>query len=248
MRKRKLLYQTFFFCTSFSFFGRNRRQFLDHIYESSYWFFFYDISVYSKVWDEHVDHLRMVFEILDAQCFLVKPSKSVFRAREVEYLGHIISCEDVRVDNRKIEAMQARPKPHSIIELRGFLGLTGYYLKIVHNYGPIAAPLTNLLKKGNFLWTPRDDEAFETLKQAMETSLVLALPDFSTIFVVETEASDFGIGVVLGQNEHPIAFLSKALGPSRRAWSIYAKEMLAILTLSKHGSHIYAIKTCSRIC
>lgn len=190
--------------------------------------FFDDILVYSRKWEEHMFHLRIVFQILSERKFFVKLSKCVFGAREVYYLGHIISHERVRVDNRKIEAMQSWPKPKTITELRGFLGLTGYYRKFVQNYGLIAEPLTNLLKKGNFLWNPKAEQAFEELKRAMITTPVLALPNFSEIFVIETDASDYGIGAVLGQKGRPIAFLSKALGPSKKNWSVFSKEMLAI--------------------
>jgi hypothetical protein len=191
--------------------------------------FFDNILIYSKCWNEYIDHLRKIFEILSIQKFFVKPSKCIFGALEVDYLGHIISQEGVRVDNRKIEAMQSWPPPKTVTKLRGFLGLTGYYRKFVRNYGVIATPLTDLLKKGNFGWNPKANAAFETLKTAMVTTPVLALPDFSNKFIVETDASDYGIGAILSQNGRPIAYLSKALGPSKRAWSIYSKEMLAIM-------------------
>jgi hypothetical protein len=163
----------------------------------------------------------------------VKPSKCTFGAREVDYLEHIISQEGVPVDHRKIEAMQSWPPPKTITELRGFLGLTGYYRKFVRDYGPIAPPLTELLKKGNFGWTFAAAAAFNKLKNAMVTTPVLALPDFATLFIVETDASDFGIGAILSQQGQPIEFFSKALGPSKRAWAIYAKEMLVVMEAIK---------------
>jgi hypothetical protein len=195
--------------------------------------FFDDILVYSKHWDEHIQHLRQVFDVLSVQKFYVKPSKCLFGAREVDYLGHIVSQDGVRVDNRKIDAMQSWPSPKMITELRGFLGLTGYYRKFVRNYGLIAAPLMNLLKKGNFGWTPAAAAAFDQLKNAMVTTPVLALPDFTALFIVETDASEFGIGAILSQQGRPIAFLSKALGPAKRAWAIYSKEMLAVMEAIK---------------
>jgi hypothetical protein len=163
----------------------------------------------------------------------VKPSKCTFGAREVDYLEHIISQEGVPVDHRKIEAMQSWPPPKTITELLGFLGLTGYYRKFVRDYGPIAAPLTELLKKGNFGWTSAAVAAFNKLKNAMVTTPVLALPDFATLFIVETDASDFGIGAILSQQGQPIEFFSKALGPSKRAWAIYVKEMLVVMEAIK---------------
>lgn len=78
------------------------------------------------------------------------------------------------------------------------------------------------------MWNSKAVQAFEELKRAMITTPVLALPNFFEIFVVETDVSDYRIGEVLGQKGRPIAFLSKALGPSKKNWSVYSKEMLAI--------------------
>jgi hypothetical protein len=121
------------------------------------------------------------------------------------------------------------PVPTTVTELRGFLGLTGYYRKFVRNYAIIARPLTLLLKKKSFIWTESATTAFQALKQAMSSTPVLCLPDFSKQFVVETDACDTGIGVVLMQDQHPIAYLSKPLGAAHLALSIYDKEFLALL-------------------
>lgn len=106
--------------------------------------FFDDILVYSKTWDGHLMHLRTTMGILAAHEFFIKPSKCAFGQKEVEYLGHIITCEGVRVDPKKIEAMVRWPIPKNVTALRGFLGLTGYYRKFARDYGAIAKPLTQL--------------------------------------------------------------------------------------------------------
>lgn len=191
--------------------------------------FFDDILIYSPTWESHLAHVRVALDLLKKHSLFVKASKCDFGKKELEYLGHIVTSEGVKVDGRKIEAMLSWPRPTNITELRGFLGLTGYYRKFVRNYGIIARPLTNLLKKGNFKWDEDADTAFTTLKQAMTTTPCLAMPNFNEPFTIETDASGNGIGAVLTQQGQPIAFMSRALGVTKRAWSIYAKEMLAIV-------------------
>lgn len=191
--------------------------------------FFDDILVYSSSWQDHVHHVRQVFNILRDHQLFVKFKKCEFGKSEIEYLGHIITALGVKVDQSKIQAMLDWPRPATITELRGFLGLTGYYRKFVQNYGLIARNLTNLLKKGRFLWDSNAEEAFHKLKTAMTTTPTLALPNFTLPFLIQTDASGDGIGAVLTQNQQPIAYMSRALGPSKRAWSTYAREMLAIV-------------------
>jgi hypothetical protein len=99
----------------------------------------------------------------------------------------------------------------------------------VKHFGVISRPLTELLKKDFvFVWTSEQDIAFQTLKTALVQALVLALPNFSKPFLIETDASDYGVGAVLMQDHHPIAFVSKSLGPKLRGLSTY-EEYIAIL-------------------
>jgi hypothetical protein len=136
--------------------------------------------------------------------------------------------------------MQDWPHPTTVTELRGFLGLTGYYRKFVRNYGIIVKPLTTLLKKKGFHWDDKATEAFQALKQAMSTTPVLQLPDFQKQFTVETDACDTGIGAVLMQDQHPLAFLSKPLNSQHQQLPIYEKNFLPSLWLWKDGDHTYS--------
>jgi hypothetical protein len=191
--------------------------------------FFDDILIYSKSWEDHIQHVDKVLKLLEEKQLYAKPSKCFFGVQEVEYLGHIVSHEGVKVDPNKIKAIKEWKIPTTIKHLRGFLGLTGYYRKFVKNYGRIAAPLTTLLKKDAFSWTPEATKAFEKLKDAMCRAPVLATPDFTKTFIIECDASGNGIGAVLMQDGRPIAFESRPIKGKNLLKPIYEKEMLAIL-------------------
>lgn len=110
------------------------------------------------------------------------------------------------------------------------MGLAGYYHKFVRNFGIIAKPLTELLKKNSvFSWTADHEQSFQALKHALSTSPVLALPNFAKPFSIETDASASGTGLVLAQDGHPLAYLSQALGPKSCGLSTYEKEYMAVL-------------------
>ena len=208
-----------------------------------------DILIYSRTLEEHTVLLKQVLEILQQHQFFIKKSKCSFAKNSVEYLGHVISESGVATDKSKILAVSSWPTPKSVKQLRGFLGLTGYYRKFIKHYGLISRPLTDLLKKNvQFQWTALAQDAFQTLKQKLISAPVLAVPDFTQPFVIETDASDMGVGAVLMQNQHPVAYLSKALGPRNQALSVYEKECLAILlAIEKWRTYIqhkpFVIKT-----
>jgi hypothetical protein len=188
-----------------------------------------DILIYSPTMAAHKEHLRQVLAKLREHQLFMKLSKCSFAKQELDYLGLIISDQGVATDPTKIAAMLNWPIPTNVTELRGFLGLTGYYGRFVKGYGYIAKPLTQLLKKKQFQWSSEAHDAFISLKQAMSTTPVLGLPDFTLPFIVETDASDCGVGAVLMQKNQPLAFLSKVLGPVHQKLSIYEKEFLALI-------------------
>jgi hypothetical protein len=191
--------------------------------------FFDDIFIYNKTWTYHLAHVDRVLHILSQHQLFLKQYKCAFLASEVEYLGHLVGKDGVRVDPKNIEAMQDWPHPKTLKRLRGFLGLIGYYRKFVKNYGKIATPLTALLKKNSFTWTPTSAQDFQTLKMAMCTTPVLALPNFTKTFVLECDAFGKGIGIVLMQEGRSLAFTNKQLSERNLGKSIYEKEMLVIL-------------------
>ena len=112
-------------------------------------------------------------------------------------MEHIIGVDGVRVHKEKIRAIRDWPEPRNVTELRGFIGICTYYRKFVKGFSQLAAPLTNLTKKGAFSWTDSAQQAFDRLKEVMSSYPVLALPDFTQPFVLECDASGEGIDAVL---------------------------------------------------
>lgn len=189
--------------------------------------FFYDILVYSHSYKEHLIHLSTILELLATNHFVAKFSKCEFGVACVYYLGHLISAQGVAADPDKVRAIVDWPQPCSLSALRGFLGLTGFYRRFVRHYATLTAPLTDMLKTNTFNWTTAALTTFTELKTKMSSMPVLALPNFSSTFVVETDASTIAIGAVLSQFGHPLAFFSKKMGPKLQASSAYVQEMFA---------------------
>nr|KAJ0228165.1 hypothetical protein LSAT_V11C100046520 [Lactuca sativa] len=199
--------------------------------------FFDDILIYSRDESQHLSHLKIVLETLKQHELYANSAKCEWGKNQIAYLGHVISKQGVAVDPEKVKAIEQWPIPKSLRELRGFLGLTGYYRKFISGYASIAAPLTDQLRKDCFGWSPIAIQAFNTLKAALMKAPILAMPDFTKLFIIETDASGKGIGAVLLQNKHPVAFYSQVLGVKNRLKSIYEKELMAIVLAVKRWRH-----------
>eukprot|EP00253_Pinus_taeda_P004559 PITA_04559 len=205
--------------------------------------FFDDILIYSRTWEEHLQHIETVLHISQEQQFYAKLSKCEFGLTEMLYLGHIIGVDGVRVHEEKIRAIREWLEPRNVTELRGFIGICTYYQKFIKSFSQLATPLTNLTRKGAFSWSDTAQRAFDRLKEVMSSCPVLALSDFSQPFVLKCDASGEGIGTVLMQGGHPIAFKSRKLLPHGRLYSIYDKEMLAIMhALAKFRQYLVVNK------
>jgi len=199
--------------------------------------FFDGVLVYSKTMADHLGHLESAFKLLLSGKFSLKCTKCTFAQSQLEYLGHVVFSNGVEPVPEKLHAIQEWPLPQSVKALRSFLGLVGFYRRFIKGYAKIAAPLSQLLCKGQFQWSEAATKAFTTLKKAVSTAPVLALPNFDIPFVVETDASGTGVGAVLSQNEHPIAFFSKEFCPKLRGSSTYIRELAAITMAVKTWRH-----------
>ena len=171
----------------------------------------------------------MVFKTFLQNQLYAKESKCSFGKAQIEYLGHLISEQGVETNPDKIECMKQWPIPNSLKFLRGFLGLTSYYRRFSKYYWQISQPLTDLLKKDNFVWSKEAENAFNHMKVAMCKAPTLAMPNFQMEFRIECDVAGGGIGAVLSQGGRPIAYLSKSLSPKHLGMSIYEKEMMTVV-------------------
>ncbi|XP_026451486.1 uncharacterized protein LOC113351767 [Papaver somniferum] len=134
-------------------------------------FFFDDILIYSPDLQSHLQHLELTLKLLQQHSLFAKLSKCSFGQTQIEYLGHIITGNGVSADPRKIECMINCLAPTTLKDLRGFLGLIGYYRKFIQHYGLISKPLTELLKTNSFQWTSEAQITFEQLKVVVTTTM-----------------------------------------------------------------------------
>ncbi|GJP54455.1 hypothetical protein CLOM_g13542, partial [Closterium sp. NIES-68] len=157
-----------------------------------------DILIYSCDMQQHIQHLRRVFDILRRERFYIKLSKSKCALEKVQFLGHMVNAQGIHVDPKKVEIVRTWKIPKNVKELQQFLGFANYYNRFVPQYAKIATPLTNLLKKNTpYKWEPQHQEAVEQLNQALTSAPVLILPDPERDYDIEANASDKAVGATL---------------------------------------------------
>jgi transposase InsO family protein len=198
-----------------------------------------DIIVFSDDIASHLVRLEKIFERLNQASLKLKPSKCSFLQRRVNFLGYIISENGIGTDSAKIEAVANWPVPRKLKEVRGFLGLCGYYRKFVKNFSEIAAPLHALTKKNQaFLWSEDCQSAFSQLKQKLTEAPILSLPLDCGTYIVDTDASDHGIGAILSQvqdgEERVISYASRLYSDAEKRYCVTRKELLAVVFFLKH--------------
>ena len=198
-----------------------------------------DVIVVGRTFDEHLCNLREVFERVRGAGLKLKPSKCAFLQERVFYLGHEVSRKGVATDPTKINQVAHWPVPQSTKDEQKFLGLASYYRRFVRNFASIAKPLHQLTEKtATFEWTVECQEAFAELRHKLCTAPVLAFPDFTKPFILDTDASNTGIGGVLSQldeqgQEHVIAFASRTLSKSERRYCVTRRELLAVVVFTQ---------------
>ena len=195
-----------------------------------------DIAIFSDTWEEHLRHIKKVLLCLRESNLTAKPRKCQFGMQECVYLGFVVGNGHVKPDPTKLKAVEEYPVPETKKQVRGFLGLTGYYRRFIEDYAQVAVPLTDLTRKSlpdRVKWTPSCEAAFVSLKKTLCQSPILSNPDFNKTFYLQTDASNRGVGAVLSQlaedgQDQPIAYFSRKLLPREVKYSTVEKECLAI--------------------
>ncbi|WVZ52360.1 hypothetical protein U9M48_003430 [Paspalum notatum var. saurae] len=187
-----------------------------------------DILVYSKNEEDHEEHLRIVLARFREHQLYAKFSKCAFWLREVSFLGHILSEKGVAIDPNKVEDVLNWKQPETVTEIRSFLGLAGYYRHFIKDFSKTAKPMTSLTKKNaKYLWDPKCEEAFTSLKKSLTSAPVLAQPDVTKPFDVYCDASGNGLGCVLMQEGRVIAYVSRQLRKHEANYATHYLELAA---------------------
>ncbi|RXN39397.1 Transposon Ty3-I Gag-Pol poly [Labeo rohita] len=207
-----------------------------------------DMVVFSSSVTQHLEWLEVVLGRLKLEGLKAKLEKCALFKQQVKYLGHVVSSQGVATDPSKVEVVAKWGRPVNVTELRSFLGFASYYRRFVEGFAKLAAPLHKLVaefvggrhKKSAgprfaSAWTEHCQNSFDTLKEKLTTSPILAYADFSLPFILEVDASHRGLGAVLSQEQEgkvrPIAFASRSLRPTERHPVNYSSMKLEFLAL-----------------
>lgn len=195
-----------------------------------------DVVIFSKSLQEHLQHIKLIFQRLKEVNLKIQLDKSEFLCKEVAFLGHVITPEGIKPNPSKIEAVLKYPVPKTIKEIKSFLGLVGYYRRFISGFAKLTAPMTKCLRKGTRINIDDPDykECFELCKELLTNAPILKYPDFEKPFKLTTDASNISIGGVLSQCNQPIGYYSRTLNSAEKNYSTIEKELLAILDCTKH--------------
>ena len=201
-----------------------------------------DVIVHAKTLADEFENLRTVFQRLRQAGLKLSPRKCHFFQKSVRYLGHVVSESGIAVDPEKTIAVSRWPEPRNKTEVRSFLGLSTYYRRFIPHFADVARPLQQLTEKDReFSWTEECQGSFENLKQLLTLTPILAYPNVTDEFCLDTDASDYAIGDVLSQKqngqERVVAYFSRTLTRSERNYCVTRKELLAVVKAIEHFNY-----------
>jgi len=203
-----------------------------------------DILIFTRTEEEHTKAIRQVLQVLQEHKLFLRPEKCEFCKERIEYLRLVILENEVSIDPVKVVGVREWPIPENKTDVQAFLGFVNFYRRFIWDFSAKARPLFDLTYSEQvWTWSGKEQMAFEDLKTAVTTALVLMSPQDSEPFRVEVDSSDFAMGAVLSQQStadgkwHPVAFYSKSLSSVERNYEIHNKEMLAIIRVLEEWRH-----------
>ena len=195
-----------------------------------------DIISFGSTFDGALANLTLIFERLRSYGLQLKSTKCHLFRSSVPFLGHIVGRHGLECDPTKIEDVKSWPVPDCLKSVRQFLGFVGYYRRFIPKFADVATPLVSLTgKEVPFVWDSSCSTTFGELRAALIDAPILAFPTETGLYVLDTDASNFGLGGVLSQiqndQECVVAYCSRALRPSQRRYCTTKREMLAVVAM-----------------
>ena len=182
--------------------------------------------------------MRIVLQLLRDHQLYAKFSKCEFWLTEVRFLGHVVSASNVSMDQEKVEAVMSWDRPNSVFEIRSFLGLAGYYKRLIEDFFRLAAPMTRLTRKEvKFDWDDRCEEVFQELKRRLTTAPILIVLDWGQGYTVYCDASRAGLGCVLMHSGRVVAYGSRQLKNHEQNYPTHDMESVAVVFALKIRRH-----------
>jgi hypothetical protein len=193
-----------------------------------------DLIIYSKTFEEHMDHIKQVLEKLELAGMFVKLSKCAFGMESIDFLGHIVTKEGIKPDPKKTKAIAGMTAPTDAHGVRRFLGMASFYRRYIKDFAARTEGMRNLIHKDTiFKWTLNHDKEFEDIKKELISNPVMAYPNFREKFILATDASHKGLGAVLSQKypdgERVVAYASRSLTKGEKGYGITQLEALAVV-------------------
>lgn len=194
-----------------------------------------DVIVVSNSFEHHLEILDTIFKRFLAAGLTLSKEKCTFCKPELRYLGYVVGSNGLHVDPDKIKAILDIPTPKTVAEVRRIIGTASWYRRFIASFSTLIAPLVALLRKGKtWSWNEECECAFQAIKDALVSAPILSCPDFNLPFIVQTDASAYGIGAVLSQKksngeEHVICYVSRSLSRQERNYSVTERECLAVI-------------------